>query len=157
MASHLAYDQNGQRIDTSLSASQNGSMDVNSAGNQGSMFGNADDYKAWLIEQAGKGNTAAQDKIGSYYLGEESNQTAREWTAGREDTAYQRMVKDARAAGINPMALLATGGSPQASSSSGHSYNNGEFESKRHNETNESKGFIIGIISALAIIAAAAL
>lgn len=76
-------------------------------------------YIQWLDKN---GSEADHDRFIDYLMSEGSAQTARNWTAYREDTQYQRLVKDLKAAGINPYALMTSGGSPVSSASSGNSY-----------------------------------
>ena len=76
-----------------------------------------------LIDRANKGDSSARDALWSYYLSEMSNNSAREWTAQREDSAWQRWVKDMEAAGLNPYAVYAAGnGGYSVSGSSGTHY-----------------------------------
>ena len=91
--------------------------------------GNPKDYSSWngdfkgYLEYLDKnGTTADHDRFIDFLMSEYSEETARKWTAEREDTQYQRLVQDLRNAGINPYSLLTNGASPISSSSSGHSY-----------------------------------
>lgn len=80
------------------------------------------DWLGYLRYMADNGNQGAIDKLLQWMMNESSLDKAREWTAGREDTQYQRLFADMRAAGINPMAFASLGGNPISSSSSGASY-----------------------------------
>lgn len=126
---------------------------------------NLDDYSNWngdwygyMKYKAEKGDAEWMERYWNYMMGEQSAATAREWTANREDTAYQRMAADMRAAGINPYALMQSTAGPISSSSSGNSYNSSNLstaELKR--ETNSTKwiSVLTSIISAVALIAVA--
>lgn len=85
------------------------------------------DWLQYLKDMAADGDEASIDRLMQYMMQEQSNQTARDWTANREDTAIQRFSADARAAGFNPQALLMQGGNPIASSSSGSSYSSNNY------------------------------
>lgn len=89
----------------------------------------------WLqyLKDTAEEDPASLDRLMNYMMQEQSNQTARDWTAQREDTAIQRFAADARAAGFNPQALLQQGGSPIASASSGASYNGTPYLSSDYN------------------------
>lgn len=96
------------------------------------------------IENLAKNDPAYLEKLVNYYMTEESNKTAREWTAIREDTAYQRLMKDLKKAGISPYVL--TGATPAVSSSSGKSYTSTEAVTRensiRANDTNAAKALL---------------
>lgn len=80
------------------------------------------DWKSYLEYMANNGDEASLDKLLNYLMSEQSSLTAREWTAQREDHAWERLVKDLRAAGINPYAFATFGANPIASGSQGHNY-----------------------------------
>lgn len=86
-----------------------------------------------LRERAEGGDASSMDYLISYLLSEQSAQTAREWTAKREDTQYQRFVQDATKAGINPYFAL-TGGSPVSSSTQGVNYQGSTYTSASNNQ-----------------------
>lgn len=104
----------------------------------------ATDSKWKDIENLAKNDPAYLEKLVNYYMTEESNKTAREWTAMREDTAYQRLMKDLKQAGISPYVL--TGATPAVSSSSGKSYTSTEAVTRensiRANDTNAAKALL---------------
>lgn len=114
------------------------------------------DWLGWLKAKAEAGDEAALDKLFNYYMSEGSAETARKWTADREDTAYQRLVSDMRAAGFNPYALLAQQGSPISSSSDGRSYSGTGFTTQRHNEETEKQNWSKTILSSLLTVASIA-
>lgn len=125
-------------------------------------FGNMN----WLQNQARNGNEAALDQYYAWLLSEQSANTARAWTAQREDTQYQRMVADLKKAGINPYFAL-TGGSPVSSASQGVNYQGSTFTSAANNRrtTNTSKeiamkelyvSLILGIVNSVASLAGSA-
>lgn len=122
------------------------------------------DWRSYLETMVSKGDAASADKLLNFLMTEESEQKARDWTASREDTQYQRLVSDLKAAGINPYVLMASGGSPVSSSSSGASYSGSQYTSKkaseetaRHNQTSDALKIFSTILSTLAIVAAIAL
>ena len=73
-----------------------------------------------LSDRANKGDEAALEKLFNYYSSEASAKTSREWTASREDTAYQRLIADLKKAGISPYIL--SGASPFAGGATQQSY-----------------------------------
>lgn len=104
----------------------------------------ATDSKWKDIENLAKNDPAYLEKLVNYYMTEESNKTAREWTAQREDSTYQRLMKDLKKAGISPYVL--TGATPAVSSSSGKSYTSTEAVTRensiRANDTNAAKALL---------------
>lgn len=113
------------------------------------------DWKGYLEYLAANGDQSALDKLLNYLMSESSSQTARDWTANREDTAYQRLVADLKAAGINPYAFATFGASPFSSSSSGHSYGGNNIASYSINkEKNEQNWLKIALQGALPVIGA---
>lgn len=109
------------------------------------------DWFGYLQYMADK-DPAFADKYIDYMMGEQSAATAREWTAQREDSQFQRFSEDARKAGFNPVALLNLGGSPVSSSSSGNSYNGSQFTSKDSNKRNQETSIARGVLAAFAMI-----
>lgn len=101
------------------------------------------DWKAYLEYLADNGDPASLDKLLNYLMSEQSANIAREWTAKREDTAWQRLVADMRAAGINPYAFATFGANPIASGSSGHNYSGSYASNQFYRESllaqNETK------------------
>lgn len=83
----------------------------------------------WMRTEQSADNQMNRDLALQAYANENSAieaQKARDWNAQREDTYYQRMVEDMKAAGINPIMAISGGGadispSPTASSSSARS------------------------------------
>lgn len=114
------------------------------------------DWLGWLKTKAEAGDEAALDKLFNYYMSEGSAENARNWTASREDTAYQRLVADMKAAGFNPFALLAQQGSPISSASDGRSYSGTSFTTARHNEETEKTNWSKTILSSLLTVASIA-
>ena len=55
-----------------------------------------------LQRDAASGDVSAKEKLLNYYMTEQSHKTARDWTAQREDSAYQRLVEDMKLAGVPP-------------------------------------------------------
>lgn len=64
-------------------------------------------------------NSSAQSKADTYNAAL-NNELNRQWYTEMDSTKYQRMVADAKAAGINPYYLVNSGASSSASSSSGN-------------------------------------
>lgn len=60
------------------------------------------------------------EKYLDYITEQEQLNNANEYTAMREDTAYQRLVDDLRQAGLNPAMMFGSSASPQASGSQGY-------------------------------------
>lgn len=110
------------------------------------------DWLGYLNFMASKGDEAALDKLMNYFITESSNQTARDWTAQREDSQIQRFVEDAKKAGFNPMALLNTGASPISSSSSGSSYGGTSFSNQALKEETNRANWAKVITSFIAAI-----
>lgn len=119
------------------------------------------DWLGYLQYMASKGDEASLDKLISFLSSEASADKARQWTAEREDSQYQRLIKDIRKAGYNPFALLNSGGSPIASSSGSNSYSGSQYVTSANNkatqelkdETNQVKlvSIITSILSAVIV------
>lgn len=101
----------------------------------------------WLTYEASNGNEAAIDLLYNYKLSEESANSARAWTANREDTQYQRMVKDLHSVGVNPYFAL-SGASPVSSSSQGVNYQGQQFTSRGSTLKNIDSRELINAINA---------
>lgn len=77
------------------------------------------DLNAWMDELYRKyqsGDEAAGERLFNEVAQSFAEKTSRDWTASREDTAYQRLVQDLKKAGISPYVL--SGASPFASAAS---------------------------------------
>lgn len=110
------------------------------------------DWLSYLKDKAAAGDEASLDRLMNYLMSEQSAMNARNWTAEREDSQLQRFVRDAKAAGFNPMALLNQGASPISSSSSGSSFSGNPYiSSERY--TNQNKvawaGLILNFVSSV--------
>lgn len=79
------------------------------------------DLKGYLQYKAFNGTDSDYDRFMNFLINNYSVDKANAWTAQREDTQYQRLVADLKAAGINPYVLLQSGGSPVSSSSATYS------------------------------------
>lgn len=115
---------------------------------------NQDNFMDNLVSLANKGDEAAIEKLINIWSTQESEKTARDWTASREDSAYQRLNEDLKKAGISPYIL--SGATPMVSSSSGKSYSGSEMTSRSNNKNTQynqdartAVTAIIGIITAL--------
>lgn len=101
----------------------------------------------WLTYEASKGNEAAIDMLYNYKFSEESANNARAWTASREDTQYQRLVKDLHSVGVNPYFAL-SGASPVSSSTQGVNYQGQQFTSRGSTLKNIDSRELINAINA---------
>lgn len=118
------------------------------------------DWMSYLTDLANSGDQAAIDRLMNYFMTEQSNMNARSWTASREDTAYQRLVADMKAAGLNPYAFATMGSSPISSSSSGSQYSGSYSSSYELNKEKNTQNWLKIALSNLvpiigALIAAA--
>lgn len=88
-------------------------------------------------KKAQNGDPSALEHLFNYYASEASAKSARDWTAAREDTQYQRLMADLQKAGISPYIL--TGATPGVSSATGVSHSGSSItsyaNSKRTQET----------------------
>lgn len=107
------------------------------------------DWMGYLQYMAEHGDASAMDKLFNYFMSENSAQIAREWTEKREDSAYQRLVKDMRAAGFNPYALATMGGNPIASGSSGNNYSGSYSASYQINKEKNAQNWLKVALSAM--------
>lgn len=118
------------------------------------------DYLGYVKYMAEHGDSAQYDMFMNAWLSEQSENRAREWTAQREDTQYQRLVQDLKAAGINPYILLNNGASPVSSSSSGNTYSGSHKANAAHNRQSEAKSWatlLVSLIGTIAFIASVAI
>lgn len=118
------------------------------------------DWYGYLNWMASHGDQASLDKLFNYLMSEQSAMNARQWTAEREDTAYQRLVADMKAAGLNPYAFATMGANPIASSSQQNSYGGSYSSTYEINKEKNSQNWLKVALSAAipligAIIAAA--
>ena len=118
-----------------------------------SLAGQKWDSDSWfnnVVERANNGDEASIQFLLNYFANRESEKTARDWTAMREDNAYQRLSEDLRKAGISPYVL--SGATPAVSSSAGKSYSGSDLVSqqsnKKTNDTNQLRTLLalFGII-----------
>ena len=111
---------------------------------------NRDNYVDEMLNRANKGDEAALEWIINYYASEDSAKTARDWTASREDNAYQRLMADFQKAGISPYVL--SGATPGISSSAGKSYSGSGITSRANNQdSNTTKGVTASLAAMLAL------
>lgn len=94
-------------------------------------------YLSTLETMASKGDVSALEKLFNYYATEKSEQTARDWTAMREDNQYQRLVEDLRKAGISPYVMSSA--VPGISSSNGHGYSGTSLVSASNNRATNAR------------------
>lgn len=120
-------------------------------------FGSSDsEIPAWLeslSRKANNGDIAAYEKLIDYYMTKDSEKSARDWTASREDTTYQRLIEDLRKAGVSPYVLSGATGS--VSSSTGKSYSGSQMVSQENNRNNQGQNNVRSILSLLGIVVAA--
>lgn len=72
---------------------------------------------------------------------------ANEYTANREDTAYQRLVQDLRKAGINPALMYGSGGNISASGSQGYIKMSEGANSRTIGNYSKLKQLMLGVLS----------
>lgn len=117
------------------------------------------DLSGYLQYMANHGSDSDYDRFMDFLLNNYQIDKANEWTAKREDTQYQRLVADLRAAGINPYALL-QGASPVSSASASASYS-GAYKTNESikKEQNDTKwvGLFTTLLSSLIMAVAVAI
>lgn len=125
-------------------------------------YHSVDDWTNELYRLYKNGDVSAGEKLFNYYATKDSEKTARDWTASREDTAYQRLIADLKEAGISPYVL--SGATPAVSNSTGATYSGSQMTSAQssrntiNKETlNDATSIITRVLMVLGIIAAAAL
>lgn len=106
-----------------------------------------DNWLDRLQQMANYGDKSALDRLMTYFMSEGSAQTARDWTASREDSAVERMITQFRNAGINPYYALQQM-NPIVSSSSGNTYS-GAFSSNSSNKQEQNASRWAQIISSI--------
>lgn len=111
------------------------------------------DWLEFAIDKANSGDAAWQDKLWNYLATREGEKTARDWTAKREDSAYQRLTSDLKAAGISPYVL--SGASPMASASASKSYSGSELTSQKNNKENNKLKALIAQLGFFGVILSA--
>lgn len=114
------------------------------------------DESNWLqyaIDKANSGDSAWQDKLWNYLSTREGEKTARDWTAQREDNAYQRLMADFKAAGLSPYIL--SGASPMASASGSKAFSGSELTSSKNNKENNQTRSLIAQLGFFGIILSA--
>lgn len=152
MASHIAYDTQGNKIDTSLHAGQNAGLTPSvpspqvDKSNYSTWDGN---WLGYLEYMADNGDKGAQDKLFDYLIGKTQREEENAYTRSREDTMYQRFAEDARKAGFNPAALLNLGASPaSASASSSSSFSGSQFTTQSANKKTTESNILRGLLTA---------
>lgn len=114
------------------------------------------DFQGYLQYLDKYGSESDHDRFIDWLMTNESAKIARDWTASREDTQYQRLVDDLKKAGINPYALLNNGASPISSSSNGSSFT-GAYSSNEalKKEANAQKwaSLLSGVITSVVSVA----
>lgn len=73
-----------------------------------------------IMEEAAKHGDEFAEKWIDYLLEQGALDKANAYTASREDTAYQRLVSDLKAAGLNPAMMYGSSASPSAAGSQGY-------------------------------------
>lgn len=109
-----------------------------------------DNYLDMLIERANRGDSAATDLLVNIFATRESEKTARDWTAQREDSAYQRLDADLKKAGISPYIL--SGATPGVSSSSGRTYSSSSYTGLEKNELSNRTDIARGSLALLGVV-----
>lgn len=116
---------------------------------------NEQSYMNNLIDKANNGDVASIEKLVDIWATRENEKTARDWTASREDTAYQRLSEDLKKAGISPYVL--SGATPMVSSSSGKSVSGSEMTSRANQQSSQSNQNARSVLQLAGIVLAAVL
>lgn len=105
------------------------------------------DYEDYLKYMSAHSDEWAEKYL-DYLIDKKSIDEQNAYTANREDTAYQRLVQDLKAAGLNPALLYGSSASPSASGSVGH-FNASEGATYRANKTTQGfKDLVIAMVLA---------
>ena len=108
--SPLTNDFDGNSIDQALEGSPSLSQYIQDNPNM-----SAEDYLKYMSEHSDEW----AEKYIDYQLEHQSINEQNEYVANREDTAYQRLVQDLKAAGLNPAMMYGSSASVQGGSSAG--------------------------------------
>lgn len=110
---------------------------------------------SWLeyAQKMAQTDSAWREKLWNYYATKDSEKTAREWTAQREDSSYQRLMDDLQKAGISPYIL--SGASPMASASTGKSYSGSEVTSRANNKASNERQALYAQMASMGIVLSA--
>lgn len=139
-----------------------GAANPSNFSNNSSVSGDRSKYSSWngdfvgyLTYMADHGDSASLDRLMNYLMTNESESSAREWTASREDTQYQRLVSDLKKAGINPYVLLSGSATPISSASPSHGYSGSMASSYDINQQKVNQNWLkVGLSAMLPIIGA---
>lgn len=115
---------------------------------------NEDNWLDFLREEA-MTNEAAREKYYDYLAAVTRDKTANEWTAQREDSAWQRAIKDLESAGVSPYIL--SGGAPSSSRAIVSSFSGSQMTSAKNNENTNSRAGVASTLALMGIIISALL